>query len=109
MSVIAYMDDSDSIWLTQNKSNLQAILDTASSFYKYNNIRVNPNKSVLITNAKIPDPQICFDGTTIYAQKRSEPLKYLGAWFSVEQSHKYIQKIIIAEFRTSLKKLQIAK
>src|SRR5260363_411210 len=50
ISVLAYMDDS--LWIANSKSQLEEILETASSFYKMTGIRVNANKSIFITNAK---------------------------------------------------------
>jgi hypothetical protein len=106
-SVMAYMDDS--LWIAPNKNALEHIVSTASSFYKLNNIKVNPLKSALITNSTDDNPHILFDNTAIYANKKNEPLKYLGAWFSLEHNHKTVQKLIIAETKTNLKKLQFAK
>ena len=80
MPVMAYMDDS--LWLAHNKTTLTNIILLATSFYKYNNIRVNPSKSYLITNTKKErTPTIEFDNSTIYASEKDTPIKYLRAWF----------------------------
>ena len=52
-SVMAYMDDS--LWIAPNKTSLINILHTASSFYKFANIKVNPFKSILVTNSSDPN------------------------------------------------------
>src|SRR5260363_103209 len=84
---------------------------TATSFYKLNNIRVNPEKSFLITNSphsSLHHPSITFDNTEITALPHNVPLKYLGAWYTANGKHTHIQKLIIYEANTNLKKLKFA-
>src|SRR5260363_279754 len=104
---MAYMDDS--LWVAPDKNNLTQILNTAITFYKYNNIKVNPTKFFLLTNSTTQDPFIEFDNTEIKPLKRNEPLKYLGAWFTSYKTPKYVQKHIMAEMLTNIKKLQLFK
>jgi len=108
-SIMAYMDDS--LWVAPNKEVLTDILTTATSFYKLNNIRVNPEKSFLITNSPhLPShPSITFDDTGITALPHNTPLKYLGAWYTANGKHTHIQKLIIQEATTNLKKLTFAR
>ncbi|CAG8827019.1 4126_t:CDS:1, partial [Gigaspora rosea] len=81
-----------------------------TSFYKYNNIRVNPSKSYPLTNTKKEKtPTIEFDNSTIYASKNNTPIKYLGAWFIAGNSLYPVQRLILAEMQSNLKKLQLAK
>ena len=106
-SIMAYMDDS--LWIAPDKLTLTKILQTAASFYKYNNIKVNPAKSTLLTNTTTTPAEITFDDTVITATKPDTPLKYLGTWFSTTPRPKAIQKTIIAEMKTNLCKLQFAR
>ena len=104
---MAYMDDS--LWVASNKKELSDILQTATSFYHLNNIKVNPSKSSLITNAPSDNTSITFGYTNIQALPANSPLKYLGAWFTTNKNHRSIQKIIIAEINASLRRLHYAK
>ncbi|CAG8856929.1 33138_t:CDS:1, partial [Gigaspora margarita] len=47
--------------------------------------------------------------TIIQALPVNSPLKYLGAWFTTNNNHRYIQKLIIAKINASLHRLQYAK
>jgi len=108
MPVMAYMDDS--LWLAHDKTTLTNIISLATSFYKYNNIRVNPSKSYLITNTKKErTPTIEFDNSTIYASGKDTPIKYLGAWFTAGNSPHPVQRLLLAEIQMNLKKLRLAK
>jgi len=106
-SVMAYMDDA--LWVAPDRQTLINILHRATSFYKLNNIKVNPLKSFLITNSHTSTKSVDFDGVEIEALPYNTPLKYLGTWFSVNRTPNQIQKIIISEIKTNLKKLQFAK
>lgn len=104
---MAYMDDS--LWVASNKKELMDIIQTATNFYHLNNIRVNPSKSSLVTTTSLNDANITFDNTTIQALPANSPLKYLGAWFTTNNNHRYIQKLITAEINASLRRLCYAK
>src|SRR5260364_295467 len=104
---MAYMDNS--LWVAPDKNTLTQILNTTMTFYKYNNIKVNPTKSFLLTNSATQNPSIEFDNIKIKALKRNEPLKYFGAWFTLHKLPKYVQKLIMAEMLTNIKKLQLSK
>jgi len=106
-SVMAYMDDA--LWIAPDKQTLTEILDTATSFYKLNNIKVNPTKSFLLTNSRTTPHSVVFDDTKITALPSNSPLKYLGTWFTLNKTHNQVQKNIIAEIQTNLKKLHWAK
>ena len=62
-SVTAFMDDT--VWIAKSKNELQQILQITESFMQYANIKVNPNKSVLLTNDNTDHAAIDFMGTTI--------------------------------------------
>ena len=104
-SIMAYMDDS--LWIAPSKEHLEKILTTANSFYKLNRIKVNPNKSTLITNSRtVDDKTIIFDGHPITSKKQSEPIKYLGAWFCLSPNILPAQKLILAETKQCINKMQ---
>ena len=105
-SVMAYMDDS--LWIAPDKTFLTNILHTASSFYNFANIKVNPTKSILATNSKDLDNSITFENEQLTAIANGTPFKYLGAWFSTNKKQIPVQKEIIAEATINLKKLQFA-
>jgi hypothetical protein len=105
-SVMAYMDDS--LWIAPNKISLTNILNTASSFYKFANIKVNPSKSILVTNSTDSDNSILFNGEQLIAINNGKPFKYLGAWFSTNKRPTLVQKEIMAEVTINLKKLHFA-
>src|SRR5437868_2296403 len=108
-SVMAYMDDS--MWIAHTKEDLSKILNIADSFYHLTNIRVNPTKSVLITNTPTqPNTKhnISYLDTTLDALDSNTPFKYLGAWFSTSNKPTPVQKIINKKIRTCINKLQLA-
>ena len=82
-SVLAYMDDT--LWIAQTKENLEKIIHTASSFYKMANIQVNPSKSVFI--AKQTEASISFMQTRLTSIPPSQPFKFLGCWFTLNNKH----------------------
>src|SRR5690242_942986 len=74
-SVLAYMDDT--LWLAKSTAQLQEITNTASSFYTMAHIKVNPHKSILISNTKAT-PTIDFMNDAIKTQPCHTPFKFLG-------------------------------
>src|SRR5690242_524313 len=92
--------------IAPNKEQLTKIINMASSFYKFANIKVNPQKSILATNSTSPDKSIIFDNEKLTAITNGTPFKYLGAWFSTNEKPTPVQKEIIAEAIINLKKLQ---
>jgi hypothetical protein len=93
-SILAYMDDT--LWIADSQQQLQNILNTASTFYQMANIKVNPNKSTLISNTKLT-PTFNFMDTTIQTQTPDTPLKFLGCWYTATNKQSIISKIIIQE------------
>jgi hypothetical protein len=90
------MDDTS--WITNNKENLQQILNIADSFYTLNNIQVNKSKSellLLLPNQQTPDTiQLKFgnENISINPTPRSESIRILGVWFNTNNSRKYVKK-----------------
>src|SRR5260363_141555 len=77
--VLAYMDDT--LWITEYQLNLEQILNTASSFYPIANIKLKPQKSILISNSTYT-PSISFLHQNIQCQSSTTPFKLLGSLFS---------------------------
>ena len=75
-SVLAYIDDS--LWIAQDQNSLQNILETANTFYNLHNIKVNPTKSLLITNLKNTNSTIIFNREEIPIVQPILLFKYLS-------------------------------
>ena len=99
----------DSFWIAPSKTSLSNILATASSFYKYTNIKVNSLKLVLITTSTDPNNAVYFNEEQLTPIKNGTPFKYLETWFSTNKKPILVQKEIIAEATINLKKLQFAQ
>ena len=93
-SVLAYMDDI--LWITNSKSNLESIIQTATSFYQMANIQINPHKSVLITNTK-KQSHLNFINSSIQPQQPNIPFKFLGCWFTLDGKQTQQTKLITNE------------
>src|SRR5437868_11443803 len=93
-SVLAYMDDT--LWITNSKSNLESIIQTAISFYQIANIQINPHKSVLTTNNKKLS-QLNFINSSIQPQQPNIPFKFLGCWFTLDGKQTKQTKLITNE------------
>jgi ribonuclease HI len=93
ISVLAYMDDT--LWIANSKTHMEQIINTATSFYSMTDIQVNPNKSVFATNSK--SNSITFSNVTLRSIPVSQPFKYLGCWFSLDNKQTQQTKIIQEE------------
>ena len=93
-SVLAYMDDT--LWITNSKSNLESIIQTATSFYQIANIQINPHKSVLTTNNKKLS-QLNFINSSIQPQQPNILFKFLGCWFTLDGKQTQQTKLITNE------------
>ncbi|CAG8818363.1 9346_t:CDS:2, partial [Dentiscutata erythropus] len=103
ISSLAYMDDT--VWITQNKQQMQEILEIVQEFFDINKITVNASKSELIlVNGHKEDHKngIDFMENKIIPKKPSEAVRYLGIWIQ-ENGKKTYQKSLIKEkvFRTT--------
>ena len=75
VSVSAFMDDTT--WIAPNQKQLQQILNTATQFYKINDIHINPDKSqLMIINGKALDfnTGVSMDNTIIPGCKKGTPI-----------------------------------
>src|SRR5260364_346878 len=107
-SVIAFMDDT--AWVASNKQEMEAITKLATSFYEMANIRVNPEKSILINNSDdTQNSSLKFQDQTINNIDRNEPFRYLGVWFSRGKSNTSIHNKILQEDKSAIKRLRMAK
>ena len=86
----------DTLWIAQSFQQLQQILQTASSFYQIANIRVNPHKSVLVSNTN-QLPLITFLNSSIQTKPLHTPFKFLGCWFSTNTKSYPQTKLITQE------------
>ena len=92
---ITFMDDTT--WITRSKQDLEHIIHIANSFYKLNNLHINPQKSTLITiNTKNNPNNIQFAGQTIHTQHKHDPIRILGVWIT-SSGKKTHQKNLIKE------------
>ena len=92
-SVLAYMDDT--LWIAQTKSELEQITQTATSFYLMANIQINPLKSIFISNSAPSTTQ--FFNSMLESIPASQPFKFLGCWFTLNNKHTQQIKIIREE------------
>ncbi|CAG8775069.1 8683_t:CDS:1, partial [Ambispora leptoticha] len=91
-----------------NKESLTKILNTTSSFYRFTSIKVNSQKSILVTNSIALNKTITFDNEQLTVITNGILFKYLEAWFSTNRKPILVQKKIMAEAVINLKKLQFA-
>jgi hypothetical protein len=107
LPALAYIDDA--IWIAKSKQELQSILKTASSFFALTNIKVNPNKSVLVvTNSNDSNLNIVYNNTTIEAIQPREAFHFLGCWYTTYKNHKPIFKIIKEEANSAIRRIKNA-
>ena len=95
-SVLAYMDDT--LWIASNQTELANILSVAESFYNMANIKVNPTKSILTSNAK-PSTYypITFNNETLPLWPANQPFKFLGCWFTLNNKQSKQTQLIFSE------------
>src|SRR6201988_2830769 len=97
-SVLAYMDDT--LWIASSQEELANILLTAESFYNMANIKVNPTKSILLSNAKLNTYHpISFNSEILPLWPAYQPFKFLGCWFTL--NNKYIKQSQLILFESS--------
>ncbi|CAI2198752.1 9430_t:CDS:2, partial [Funneliformis geosporum] len=99
-SILAFMDDT--LWIAKSWEDLDHIIHIADSFYQLNSIKVNWEKSVLLTNRN--DNNNVFTciingtPTVIPPLSLNESTRYLGIWISL-RPHIYIQYCSCSEDR----------
>jgi len=112
---LAFMDDTT--WISFTKRNLEHILNIANSFYDLNNISVNNDKAVIITNQTNSitiDLELghstqlsLFNNNTqlsqIYRIKTilpSQSTRVLGVWFNSQCNKSFVINQVRSEIRT---------
>jgi hypothetical protein len=95
-SVLAYMDDT--LWIASSQQELSQILNIAESFYNMANIQINPTKSILTTNESLTNYNpITYNNHLLNLHPPSEPFKFLGCWFTLNNKQTKQTKLIMAE------------
>jgi ribonuclease HI len=87
---VAFMDDTT--WIAPSKEAMNKTLSIASSFYKLNSIKVNPDKSsLLILNQSTSQNETyaTFDNIPINPTPPNIPVRILGVWFNSSGSQKH--------------------
>ena len=92
-----YMDDT--VWIANNKDNLQNILNITQEFCKLVDININPSKSqVMHINPKKCDFRsvVLMNDQDIIPVGKHTPVRYLGVWLT-QSGNKSYQKNLISE------------
>ena len=87
----------DTTWIANNKSDLQAITNTAEEFYTINDIKTNLEKSFLIIingNNRDRQAEITLRGQHIAGTNPNIPIRILGVWHSAKGSKRYQTELI---------------
>ena len=86
----------DTLWIAKSKEELQAIIATATSFYHMADIQINPTKSILTSNTSSTAP-IHFFSSSLTPIPANQPFKFLGCWFTLNNSHTKQSQLIYDE------------
>jgi len=88
----------DTLWIASSQQELSQILSTAESFFNMANIQINPSKSVLTTNNKQTNyTSIIYNNHPLNLHPPNELFKFLGCWFTINNKHSQIIKLIKEE------------
>ncbi|KAG9288278.1 hypothetical protein G9A89_021309 [Geosiphon pyriformis] len=75
----------NTIWISSSQTTTQHILNVASEFFRFNNISINNNKTVVIPiNCQVSNSYLTVSGSPIFVAKKKEPYHYLGIFLSFE-------------------------
>jgi exonuclease III/ribonuclease HI len=108
----AFVDDTT--WIANSRTGLEKITNLAASFFKMNDIQINPSKTEVISiNNKIAENEDAkwfnFDATTqVPIRTQNWPIRYLGIWTSADNSNKHTINCVNAEI-TSIIQFAIQK
>src|ERR1044071_4805340 len=85
----------DTIWIAKSITDLQDILAIAQSFCSLNNIWINNDKAILLTNNKLNARKECTlivnsASTVIKIKLINSTTRVLGVWISMSKSKSYI-------------------
>src|SRR3990170_3349861 len=111
-SCMAFMDDT--VWIAHTKSELEAILKIADSFYILNDIKINKDKSILLTNKPKPIDEgsdyctLSFGVETIKIKPtpKNISVRYLGVWYNMQQDKSFVIEQVRRELVTTSDKLK---
>ncbi len=92
-NLLDYLDDT--IWIASSKEELEHMLFKSNSYYIFMNIKVNKQKSILMTNntSHITNNHtiLKFDSeyVTLSNTPKDQSIRFLGIWFSLYGSHDF--------------------
>src|SRR2546429_4836928 len=90
--LLAFMDDT--MWCSDSSEHLASILSIADSFYQFTNIKVNPDKAVLLsTKRNINQVSLTLDNGQVQNIKVVPPkqsIRYLGVWIAASFNKGFI-------------------
>ncbi len=85
----------DMTWITSSQSNIEFILSIADSFFTLNDILINDDKMILLTNDQLPESRkaqfnLSNRCLTIKAHPVQATERVLGIWITLQCSNKFI-------------------
>jgi ribonuclease HI len=94
IAVLAYADDT--VWVSNSKDNMDQIIKLTNQFFELNDIQINGKKSeLLVFNQENPNTIHCItmgrDNTVIENAKNSQPVRYLGVFFTRSKQEQHIR------------------
>src|SRR6266542_2966893 len=89
----AFIDDTT--WITSSQSTMESILSIAVSFFILNDILINDDKAILLTNDQLPESReaqfnLPTQSLTIKARPVHATERVLGMWITLQRSDKFI-------------------
>src|SRR6266542_423921 len=89
----AFIDDTT--WITSSQSTMESILSIADSFFILNDILINDDKAILLTNDQLPESReaqfnLPYRSLTIKARPVHATERVLGVWITLQRSDKFI-------------------
>src|SRR5581483_9177122 len=104
ISSISYMDDTT--WFTNSKNKMQKIQNRIESFANITGLKINPDKSVLLTMNNTKSASIILQGDTVKAQDKDTAIRILGTWITSTGSKKHQKQLILNKTSFITKLLQ---
>jgi len=89
----AFIDDTT--WITSSQSNMESILSIADSFFILNDIQINDDKAILLTNDQLPESReaqfnLSNRRLIIKAHPVQATIRVLDIWITLQHSDKFI-------------------
>ncbi len=89
----AFIDDMT--WIMSSHSNMETILSIADSFFILNDILINNDKAILLTNDQLPESRdaqfnLTHRSFTIKAHPVQAAERVLGVWITLQRSDKFV-------------------